>query len=422
MRHSHSGTLLMTLNWRSYVPFLLPGFLCAQTTIIGAGPSGVPIMVNSDLAVLDAGEVRKDVPCSVSPVKPTLGFDLKFHAGYEVTFPMSDLAGAENMLTILFRIVKVNPAAPNSIDPQPTFFTQRIRVPLLEDTVKGDAFLQGAFDLGEGSYHVDWLMRDRAERVCADSWDIEAALTPKDRGIALVIAPGAVQRSEAEQFTEEPPVQRAQGEAPLNIKVLVNFAPQNALSAALQPIDTTALISILRGISRDPRIGKFSITAFNMQESKIVYRQSNADQIDFPALGKALDSLNLGIVDLKRLAEKHPDTNFLADLIHTEVASPGEQRPDAVIFAGPKVMLDTNVPQDALRQVGDVDFPVFYMNYNLYPQASPWKDAISHTVKYFRGTEYTISRPRDLWFAVSDLVTRVVKSRNGKRAAAISSH
>jgi hypothetical protein len=65
---------------------------------------------------------------------------------------------------------------------------------------------------------------------------------------------------------------------------------------------------------------------------------------------------------------------------------------------------------------------VFYMNYNLDPQANPWKDAISHTVKYFRGTEYTISRPRDLWFAVSDLVTRVVKSRNGKRSAAISTH
>ena len=217
-------------------------------------------------------------------------------------------------------------------------------------------------------------------------------------------------------------MQRALGEAPLNIKLLVNFAPQNSLSAALQPVDTTALVSILRGISREPRIGKFSITAFNMQEGKIVYRQLDADQIDFPALGKALDSLNLGTVDLKRLAEKHSDTNFLADLIQKEVAGTPEQHPDAVIFAGPKVMLDTNVPQEALQQVGDVDFPVFYMNYNLDPQANPWKDAISHTVKHFRGTEYTISRPRDLWFAVSDLVTRVVKSRNGKRSAAISTH
>jgi hypothetical protein len=74
-----------------------------------------------------------------------------------------------------------------------------------------------------------------------------------------------------------------------------------------------------------------------------------------------------------------------------------------------------------LKEAGGVDFPVFYMNYNLNPQAVPWKDAISHTVKFFRGTEYTISRPRDLWFAVSEMVSRIVKSRNAKQTASISS-
>jgi hypothetical protein len=124
-------------------------------------------------------------------------------------------------------------------------------------------------------------------------------------------------------------------------------------------------------------------------------------------------------VDLKRLSDKHGDTDFLSDLIQREVGS-DKLHPDAVIFAGPKVMLDSNVPQDSLKQISNVEFPVFYMNYNLNPQAVPWKDAISRAVKAFRGTEYTISRPRDLWFAVSEMVSRIVKSRNGKPAAAIS--
>ena len=84
-------------------------------------------------------------------------------------------------------------------------------------------------------------------------------------------------------------------------------------------------------------------------------------------------------------------------------------------------MLDTNLPQDTLKEAGDVDFPVFYMNYNLNPQAVPWKDAISHTVHFFRGYEYTITRPRDLWFAVSEMVSRIVKSRNGRQTSSISS-
>jgi hypothetical protein len=77
-------------------------------------------------------------------------------------------------------------------------------------------------------------------------------------------------------------------------------------------------------------------------------------------------------------------------------------------------MLDSAVPQDTLTPIAtDVDYPVFYMNYNLNPQAVPWKDSISRAVKVFRGTEYTISRPRDLWFSVSEMVSRIVKSRHG---------
>jgi hypothetical protein len=378
-----------------------------------SGPNGHVNIFNTDLAVFEAGEIRKDLACTVTPSKPVLGFDLRFHSGYDVTVPLRELAGSENALNILFR------ATPQNHPDRPVYFSQHIRVPKLEDDAKGDAFLQGGFDLGEGNYHVDWLMRDRSERVCSFSWDSEAALAAKDRSINLAIGPGEIQRTDREQFKEEPPVQRVSNEPPLNVKVLVNFAPQDSASAALQPVDTSALVSILRSISREPRIGKFSIVAFNMQEERVVYRQEGADRIDFPALGEAINSLNLGTVDLKRLGEKHGDTDFLASLVRHEVRS-STSRPDAVIFAGPKVMLDSNVPPDALKDAGDVNFPVFYMNYNLNPQAVPWKDAISHTVRFFRGYEYTITHPRDLWFAVSEMVSRIVKSRNGKQTSSIS--
>jgi len=216
-------------------------------------------------------------------------------------------------------------------------------------------------------------------------------------------------------------VQRAPMDPPLNVKVLVNFAPQNSLSSALQPLDTTALVSILRTISRDPRIGKFSVVAFNMQEQKVIYRQDGASRIDFPALGTALTSLNLGTVDLKRLSDKHGDTDFLTSLVRKEMMPDPQDHPDALVFAGPKILLDANPPEEALKDASDVDFPVFYMNYNLNPQAVPWKDAISHTVHFFRGSEYTISRPLDLWFAVSEMVTKIVKSRNGRPGLSISS-
>jgi len=176
-----------------------------------------------------------------------------------------------------------------------------------------------------------------------------------------------------------------------------------------------ALVSILRSIARDPRIGTFSVVAFNMQQQRVLYRQDASDQIDFPSLGDALNSLKLGTVDIKRLSQKHGDTEFLTNLITQEMGS--KDHPDALIFAGPKVMLDENVSQESLREVGTVEYPVFYMNYNFNPQSNPWRDAIGNTVKFFRGQEYTISRPRDLWHAWTDIMSRIIRLRIGRRGS-----
>src|SRR6185437_2087852 len=175
----------------------------------------------------------------------------------------------------------------------------------------------------------------------------------------------------------------------LNVKLLVNFAPQNALSASLQRSDTEALVSILKTIQRDNHIAHISLIAFDMPQTRVVYRQDTASQIDFPALGRALQTMKLGTVSVQNLGEKQNETNFLEDLIEKEVGA--SSHPDAVIFAGPKAMLNADVPKEDLRRIGDIECPVFYMNYNLNPQATPWKDAISHAIKAFRGTEYTIS-------------------------------
>ncbi len=346
----------------------------------------------------------------VVPQKPILGFDLKFHAGYEISIPLKELAGAENLLTIILRVTPQNPSK------DPVYLTQKIRVPSIEEDAKGDAYLQGTFDVGEGNYKVDWLMRDRAERVCANFWDAEAQLPQKDKNLVLTAETGAIMASEREEFTDEPMAERKPGDGDLRVKVLVNFAPQNSNASTLQPMDTSALVSILRSLQRDSRIGKFSVVAFNLQEQKILYRQDNLDHIDLPAIGEAVKNLQLGRVDVAKLKLKNPETDFLGDLIRSELRSSGDA-PDAVIIAGPKVMLQSNVPSDTLRTVGEPEYPVFYMNYNLYPQLSPWRDAIGNAVKALKGAEFTISRPRDLFFAWSEIMGRIVKSKFGRTAA-----
>lgn len=372
----------------------------------GLGPDGTVRIHNTDMAVFAAREPRKDLPCVVSPNKPMLGFDLRFHASYEVAIPLRELAGKENLLTILIRVT--SEARPG----EPVYFMQRVRVPEIEEQARGDAYIQGGFDVGEGNYQVEWLMRDRAERVCSAFWDVRAALPERDREIELRLAAGQIAEAEVEQFQEEPPVVRSSGGDSLSIKILINFAPQNSRAATLQPFDTSALVAILRTIARDPRIGKFTVVAFNLHEQRILHRQDGVSRIDFPALGGSLESLNLGTVDLKRLSEEHGETQFLSQLIQQELRA--DPPPDALIFAGPKVLLEKNVPEENLAMLGEVSFPLFYLNYNLYPRENPWRDAIGNAVRFFKGVEYTISRPRDLWFAVTNVVSQIAKFKRDR--------
>jgi hypothetical protein len=261
---------------------------------------------------------------------------------------------------------------------------------------------------------VDWLMRDPAERVCSSYWDVEAALDDSNRDVGLVVTPGEVRATDLEPFREEPPIERTPQNRPLSVKVLLNFAPQRINSVVLRPLDVKALVSILRSVYREPRFGTFSLVVFNLQQQRVIFRQEAASRIDFPALGTAVDSLALGTVDISRLGERHGDTQFLSTLIRQEVSA---GKFDAVVFAGPKALLEENVPAEDLKQMGQVDSPMFYMNYILDPRVAPWRDAIGNVVKFFKGAEYTISRPKDLWRALSEMVTRIGEEKKGLASA-----
>src|SRR5579862_7787477 len=126
--------------------WMIPGLILsvapiqAQILIHTIGVSRGGNIFNTDLAVLEQGEQRKELPCTVTPSKPALGFDLKFHAGYQVTVPLKELAGDENTINVVFRVYEQDHRD------EPVYFTQRLRVPRIEEDAKGDAYLQGAFD------------------------------------------------------------------------------------------------------------------------------------------------------------------------------------------------------------------------------------------------------------------------------------
>ena len=79
--------------------------LCPLGLTAQAPMGNAPRINATDMAVLEAHEVRKDLACTVTPNKPELGFDLRFHGGFDVSVPLNELSGSENQLTILFRVI-----------------------------------------------------------------------------------------------------------------------------------------------------------------------------------------------------------------------------------------------------------------------------------------------------------------------------
>lgn len=231
----------------------------------------------------------------------------------------------------------------------------------------------------------------------------------------LLLEPGRVEEAETVQFREVAPVMRVPEEEALRVKLIVNFAPQQQDAATLQPRDTSGLVSILRTIFEEPRIGKFSLVAFNLHEQRVLYRQEHADLIDFPALGESLESLKLGTIDLERLHDENGDSRFLSNLLIEELANTEDV--DAVVLAGPKAFVDKGVPDEDLRELGEVDVPVCYLNYNLDPTGVPWRDSISEAVRRLNGFEYTIQRARDVWRAVNEVVDHVAEQKRRRDAA-----
>jgi hypothetical protein len=359
-------------------------------------------LVTSDMAVLAGDEDRDDLGCEVSRIKPEMGFDLRFHAAYTVKIPLRALAGTGNQLRVLFRVTPLDKPE-NEL-----YLVDRFTVPPIEEESKGEAFIPGEFTLGPGRYKVDWLMRDRTERVCSAHWELKTELDSEYAGVPLSIEADTVAPRPQDPFREAPPVQRAGEQRLLNVKVLVNFSPSNPAQATLRAWDLQAVTAILRGIAREPQFGKYSVVAFSMTEQRVIYREEDVTSIDFPALGAAVSGLKLGTVNYELLHDPQSGTKFLTSLL-TEHLGPQQPAPDAIIIVGPKVMLEHKVPQESLKAAGSAGCPIFYLNYNANPRRNPWRDTIAGALRAYKALEYSITLPRDLGSALTDMMFQLDK-------------
>ena len=171
------------------------------------------------------------------------------------------------------------------------------------------------------------------------------------------------------------------------------------------PEEKQTLMSILQGISREPWIGSFSFIGFNLEHSKVLFKEDNVKQINLAALDRAVDSFHLGTVTVSQLAEKDTGTDdFLVQLAAQQVL---RNQSNALIFVSPKIADYPRLEDRMLDGLGEISCPVFYLSYNPGRVAKGGTDWISAAVRHWRGYEFNIRKPVDLLSVWSNIMSRI---------------
>ena len=362
----------------------------------------------ADMAVLESSELHKDLSCQLTPEKPYLGFDLRFHAYYRVTVPIKVLADAGGWLQVVIRV------RPTGDSERPVYLAHRLAVPDFPLGARGEGLLAGGFDLGLGRYQVDWLIRDSGGRVCSSHWKLEAS-PGGGQDLPLTLGPNMVAGREEGSSADEPALERP-ATPPLHVKILLNLSPAKPQESILKPQEAAVLLSILRGITREPGVSRFSVVAFNLRAQKIIYREESADKIDFAALSKAAQLPTAGTVNYRLLRDSQSETHFVTTLLTDHLGTKTGPL-DAVIIIGRKVTLEKKVSLDQLKTGGRAPYPIFYLNYNPNPFDQPFADAIGSALKAYKGAlAYNIVLPRDLGVALRDMLFRIRKRPDSEAA------
>ncbi len=358
--------------------------------------------------VLESRTERKDLPCQIEQEKPYLGFDLRFHTYYRVTVPNKMLDEAGGSLQVVVRVRPTNQA-------EAVYLAQRIVVPNFPAETKGTGLFGGGFDLGRGKYHVDWMMRDNGGRVCSSHWELEANLGSRGRNVPLTLGDNAIAERLSTPFDDEPPSERIAAHG-LRVKVLLNVSPAGGKESLLKPQYATDLVSMLRSLVREPDVSRLTLIAFNLRAQKIVYRQDDAESVDFAALGKAIQTPLAGTVNYRLLEDRHSESHFVTKLLIDQLGQQTSSQ-DAIIIVGPKVTLEKQASLELLREGGATACPIFYLNYNPNPFEEPFPDTIGSALKaYNAATKYEIAHPHAFGTAMRDMLFRLGKQPSSETA------
>jgi hypothetical protein len=371
---------------RVVIALLCAGVACAQVIL---DPATIPASMKRFTAPPGSQTLR----CDPSYMRPVLNFSFRFQAGYVVRVPMDQYQGPGHTWVVMQRIT------PEADPARVVYMADKFLLPDIPKTTM-ELPVVGGYLLGEGRYHVQWMMFDDVGRVAVKEWTLEAGRSYADRNVKIAMPPGTVAETSLRGAAATHPSDDA---AAIRLTVLLDAAPMSSRRMRLRANDRIMLLGGLSALLERVPTRSVRLVVFNLDQQKELYRSADFTLKDLDSVGQVINQTELGLVDYHILQHPKGHLDFLAGLMNREVR---ESEPsDVVLVLGPKPHFTDKIPSEALEKIGGS--PRFlYLQYQPFLQTrSELPDTIRQAVKTMRGKTLIVHTPADFAKGI-DLVER----------------
>lgn len=342
---------------------------------------------------------QRALACEVKPLRPQLTYGFKFVTGYVGVFQLKSIEGPGHRFAVLTRIT-------NDDDPgaQPVYLSQFFRLPPAPPKNHANLELDGAFFTGEGSYTVDWVLRDREGRTCRKNWRLQAKVPGHDPELEIAMPPGKVGPIRYEAWKGVPPERIDKAAHPLRLTVFLHVTPLSMRRNKLHPFDEIMLLSSLLSLLQRTPFTEIKLVAFNLDQQKEIFRQEGFNEKGWEGLIDGISSLELATVPYAVLQHPKGHIDFVNKLIEEELSA--AQPADAVVFLGPTARQNDKLHREPPAR-GERPVPAFYyFEFKPYwDKTSAFPDILTFAVKSLSGKIVHIYSPRDFSKAIQQLNT-----------------
>lgn len=280
---------------------------------------------------------------------------------------------------------------------EPAVFGDRFQTIEIPPNTRQQLTMTQSFASGPGRYQVDVRLIGQSGRICQTRLEVEAKRRKSERAIQLALEPGQVTASWLAIFRGHDRIERSPGDG-LRVKVLLNMdVARRRRQVNVELYQFVPLLSTLRALSRNPEIHQFAVTAFSVEEQKLLFRQDYRSEVDFRAIGETLDAIKPGMVSIDNLG-KNKDRDFLGEVIRAELQT--DDQPDFIVIAGNESLLYRKIPGRNFDDVKGRIAPLYFINTSRHPL----RGALGAAIRSLGGKEVDVRSPTELDKAVRRIV------------------